>query len=342
MEAVRSRSSSDSGSRVIIRVVLYYAVLLTAGWVLLRRIPSLPSSDSGAFEALFGLLPNGGVAPQGSAPTLDEARLAIAVAASMLASILLSIPVAWVYLLTRAKKGYQQSVVQLLIILPLVVAGIVVMVKYSLALAFSLAGIVAAVRFRNTLDDSKDAVYVFLATAVGLAAAVNIPVAAVISILFNATMLVLWSTDFGHAPVALDGNIAERRLKQARELARTGTFVAQLDNEVFRNMTREQLEGVAERAWKRANESEMASGSDVPELILRIVTSDSESLRAVVEPRLTAHVKKWTLDPTADSLDEDSEVLEYSIRLRKKGTPEELEALVRAAASQWLISVEIQ
>jgi hypothetical protein len=169
----------------------------------------------------------------------------------MLASILLSLPVAWIYLLTRAKRGYQQSVVQLLIILPLVVAGIVVMVKYSLALAFSLAGIVAAVRFRNTLDDSKDAVYVFLATAIGLAAAVNIPVAAVISILFNATMLILWATDFGHAPVALDGNIAERRLKQAKELARTGTFVAQLDNEVFRNMTREQLEGVAERAWKR-------------------------------------------------------------------------------------------
>jgi hypothetical protein len=61
--------------------------------------------------------------------------------------------------------------VQLLIILPLVVAGIVVLVKDSLALAFSLAGIVAAVRFRNTLDDSKDAVYVFLATGVGLAAA---------------------------------------------------------------------------------------------------------------------------------------------------------------------------
>ena len=105
--------------------------------------------------------------------------LAITVAVAMLAAVLLSLPVAWVYLLTRAKRGYQQSVVQLLIVLPTVVAGIVLLVKYSLALAFSLAGIVAAVRFRNTLDDSKDAVYVFLATAIGLAAAVNLPVAAV-------------------------------------------------------------------------------------------------------------------------------------------------------------------
>ena len=44
-------------------------------------------------------------------------------------------------------------------------------------------------RFRNTLDDSKDAVYVFLATGVGLAAAVDIPVATVISVLFNVTVL---------------------------------------------------------------------------------------------------------------------------------------------------------
>ncbi len=341
MEAERSRSTTDSGSRVLVRVVLYYAVLLTAGWILLKKIPALPSSESGAFEALFGLAPHSSVTPQGTAQTLDESRLAVAVAASMAASILLSIPVAWVYLLTRAKRGYQQSVVQLLIILPLVVAGIVVMVKYSLALAFSLAGIVAAVRFRNTLDDSKDAVYVFLATAVGLAAAVNIPVAAVISILFNATMLVLWATDFGHAPVALDGSIAERRLKQAKEMARTGTFVAQLDNEVFRNMTREQLEGVAERAWKRANDSDSPL-NDSGSLTLRIVTTDSLALREVVEPRLTSHVKRWKLDVDEVSLDDEGGVLEYAVKLRKNGTSEELEALIRAAASEWLVSVEVK
>ncbi|MBA2687355.1 MAG: DUF4956 domain-containing protein [Gemmatimonadaceae bacterium] len=340
MEAASSRSTADSGTRVLVRVVVYYAVLLTGGWLVMQQIPRLPSSDSGAFEALFGLTPHPTVNAQGTATTLDEYRLGFAVAASMLASILLSIPVAWIYQLTRAKKGYQQSVVQLLIILPLVVAGIVVMVKYSLALAFSLAGIVAAVRFRNTLEDSKDAVYVFLATAIGLAAAVNIPVAAVISILFNATMLILWVTDFGHAPVALDGNIAERRLRQAKEMARTGTFVAQLDNEVFRNMSREQLEGVAERAWKRANASE--PGVEPADQVLRIVTSDAASLREVVEPRLTAHVKRWGLESSEESADGEAFVLEYSVKLRKKGTPEELVALIRAAAAQWLINVEVQ
>lgn len=333
------KGSADSGTRVIVRVVVYYLLLIAGGWLLLEKVPRIPSTDSGAFEALFGLVQHSSVTAQGTGATLDDYRLSLAVAASMVASILLSLPVAWVYLLTRAKKGYQQSVVQLLIILPLVVAGIVVMVKYSLALAFSLAGIVAAVRFRNSLDDSKDAVYVFLATAIGLAAAVNIPVAAVISILFNATMLILWATDFGHAPIALDGSIAERRLRQAKEMARTGTFVAQLDNEVLRNMNREQLEGVAERAWKRANESE--ASVETPENVLRIVTSDVDCMREAIEPRLTAHVKQWRLETSEMSPEGDGDLLQYAVKLRKKGTPEELQALIRATAAQWLISVEV-
>jgi len=341
MDEKKSRPATDSGSRVVIRVFLYYIVLLTAGWFLLQKVPRFPSGDSGAFEALFGLVPHTAVTPQGDVPTLDEYRLSLAVIASMLAAILLSLPVAWVYLLTRSKRGYQQSVVQLLIILPLVVAGIVVMVKYSLALAFSLAGIVAAVRFRNTLDDSKDAVYVFLATAIGLASAVNIPVAAVISIVFNVTILILWATDFGHSLVALDGSIGERRLKRARDLSRTGTFVAQIDNEVFKNMTREQLEGVAERAWTRARGTEDDSGAPAGELLVRIVTNDRDELRAAIEPRLSSHAKGWQLKSEGSEPD-GSHTLNYAVTLKKKGSSEELESLLRAAGSKWLVSLEVK
>jgi hypothetical protein len=57
-------------------------------------------------------------------------------------------PIAWVYVLTRAKRGFQQSMVQTLLILPVVVAGVITIVKNSIALAFGLAGIVTAVSFR--------------------------------------------------------------------------------------------------------------------------------------------------------------------------------------------------
>jgi len=69
-------------------------------------------------------------------------------------------------------------------------------------LAFSLAGIVAAVRFRNTLRDTKDAVYIFLAIAVGLAAGVqSFAVGFIVSLVYVVVVLVLWRFDIGTAPI---------------------------------------------------------------------------------------------------------------------------------------------
>jgi hypothetical protein len=331
-----SGGQSDTTSRIVGRLVVYYILLIGGGVLMWSMLPHAGAFAPTSLDALFGGGPP--VTSRGTAVTpLDEVTLAITVTVAMLASVLLSMPVAWVYLLTRAKRGYQQSVVQLLIILPLVVSGIVLLVKYSITLAFSLAGIVAAVRFRNTLDDSKDAVYVFLATAIGLAAAVNLPVAAVISIGFNATALVLWYTDFGSAPMELDGRIADKRLKRAKQLARTGTFVARIDDEVFRNMTRDQLEGVAERAWRRARANdEGETGGD--ESVLRLRTHDLEKLRGCVEPKLQDYAKQWRFSriTTADGAD----VIEYFVQIKKKTPPEELLSLIRAAGSSVVIDAE--
>jgi hypothetical protein len=320
-------------TRVVIRCVVYYVVLIggaTLAWPYLPRTGGLPTLS---FDALFGLPAAAGRAPV----ALDGLSLAGGVAIAMLASVLLALPVAWVYLITRAKRGYQQSVVQLLVILPAVVAGIVLLVKYSLALAFSLAGIVAAVRFRNTLDDSKDAVYVFLATAIGLSAAVNLPVAAVLSIGFNMIVLVLWYSDFGSAPLELDGRIADRRLRRARQLARTGTFVARIDDEVFRDMTREQLEGVAERAWRRARATDEEEPQ--PEMRLRLRTRDADAVRRSLEPRLQEHTKLWRAGPVTSQ--DGEEVVDYFVQLRKKSSTEDLVALVRAACSAAVLHVEL-
>lgn len=326
-------------SRVVLRLVVFYVILIAGGTLLWRALPRAGVFAPSSLDQLFGGGPP--VTSRGVATTpLDEVTLAVTVAVAMLASILLSLPVAWVYLLTRAKRGYQQSVVQLLIILPLVVSGIVLLVKYSITLAFSLAGIVAAVRFRNTLEDSKDAVYVFLATALGLAAAVNLPVAAVISILFNATALVLWYSDFGNAPVELDGSIADRRLRRARQLARTGTFVARIDDEVFRDMTRDQLEGVAERAMRRARANDDDRAVPTDERCLRLRTADLEAMRRVVEPKLQDYAKQWRIGTvsSADGVD----LVEYFVQLKKRTPPEELLSLIRAAGSTTVINAEFK
>lgn len=324
----------EPGTRVVVRSIVYYAVLITVTTLAWKFIPRSAQEVPSSLGTLFGS--RSAAARAAESNPLDEVGLSVAVAVGMLASVLLSLPVAWVYLLTRAKRGYQQSVVQLLIILPAVVSGIVLLVRYSLTLAFSLAGIVAAVRFRNTLDDSKDAVYVFLATAIGLSSAVNLPVAAVISIAFNALVLVLYYTDFGSAPVELDGRIADQRLKRARQLARTGTFVARIDDEVFRNMTREQLEGVAQRAWKRAQSDETAEPQEVR---VRVRTPDINAMRRAVEPRLTENVKNWRIGAINES--DAVKYAEYHVNLKKRATPDELLALLRASGSDLVLNAEL-
>jgi hypothetical protein len=110
-------------------------------------------------------------------------------------------PVAYVYMRTKPKARYDASLVQTVIVLPVVIAGVVLIIRDSVALAFSLAGIVAAVRFRNTLKDTKDAVYIFLAIAVGLAAGVqSLPVGFVVTVIYLGVVLVLWRYDIGAEP----------------------------------------------------------------------------------------------------------------------------------------------
>ena len=342
MAGSNSRPGMDPATRVVVKVAIYYVLLIGLGTLAWRELPHAPGFASYALQPIFGNEPSAPI-KRGEATTLDQATLGITAVLAMLAAISLALPVAWVYQLTRAKRGYQQSVVQLLIMLPLVVAGIVVLVKYSVALAFSLAGIVAAVRFRNTLDDSKDAVYVFLATGIGLAAAVDIPVATVISILFNVTMLVLWYTDFGNQPIELEGDIAEKRLERAKELARTGTFVARIDDEVFKNMSREQLEGVAERAWRRAHGDLDSSSSKTPaaEMRLRVRTTDVERMRHVVDPLLDDYAKEWEAsDVTIDA--KGILTIEYVMEPKKSTDPETLLALVRAACGDDLVEAELR
>jgi uncharacterized protein DUF4956 len=331
-------------TNVPLRVAVYYVLLGSALWVVAQRLPHSELITRESLDALFGLAGQQVVSKRAAPPPLDQTALALTVGLAMVSSVLLTLPVAWVYVLTRSKRGYQQSVVQTLIMLPVVVAGIVVLVKYSLALAFSLAGIVAAVRFRFSLDDSKDAVYIFLATGIGLAAAVNVPVALVISLVFNFVMLMLWYSDFGSAPAHLEGRVADRRMQRAMEtLSRTGTFVARLDKEVFTDMTAEQLEAVADRAWRRRRRNlpdVEGPAESKRESLLRVRTFDVASSRSVVEPVLDAQLKRWRYGRVVEEND-GSHIVEYNVVLRKHLMPESLLERVRAECAPHVIGAEL-
>ena len=306
---------------IVLRTALYYAACAAvAYWFREYGASNWGALGGETFDDLVKGLPR-------SAGETPSPPTAIATAVAMATALATALPVAWIYTLTRRKKGFQQSVVQTYLILPVVAAGIVVLVKYSVALAFSLGGIVAAVRFRTSLDDSKDAAGIFVVIGIGMAAAVAPSVSWAISIGFNLLMLVLWWTDFGK-PVALEGKTAEKRLEKALATAnRTGMFIARMDDEVLKGMAPEQLEALADRAWRRRkrNDPEMSETQSETEerpsfeRMLRLRAVDVEEAREICEPHFDGLFQSWKYLGSVQ--ENELRVLEYGVTMADTVTP---------------------
>jgi hypothetical protein len=189
-------------SSLLARLTIYYAVIAIVVLVSVKLWPNLA-----------GHLPVGGAESLITEPAKNplEAREAMRSAhvgnlgesmvwlfSAILAAVLAALPVSWVYMGVRHDYEYDQSLISTILVLPLVVTGIVIIVQNSLALAFSLAGIAGAVRFRNSLKSSGDALFILLSVAIGLSAGIGaIELAAIISIAFNYCFVLLWITEYG-------------------------------------------------------------------------------------------------------------------------------------------------
>jgi hypothetical protein len=331
----------------IARVVAYYVLLFGGTALLVELVPSSAPLFNGGIQQTPAEV-DAGVRDvfSGNAPIFaSPSGLPLTEVVAMVSAFALMLPVTWIYILTRRRKGFLQSVVQTLVILPIVVAGVVFMVKNSLALAFSLGGIVAAVSFRNTLRDTKDAVYIFLATGVGLAAGIqSVAFAAALSITFNLVILLLWWTDFGRQPAGLEGPPAQRRLERALALAnRTSAFVSLVDDQILKSLTPDQLDALAERARRRRQRAgDDGDGKKVAvlrRLELRLVGNAADARRAT-EAVLEDAVKRWEF-VRASPAPEGGERLEYRVRLRKSVPPESLVERLRAGGGPALAGVEL-
>jgi hypothetical protein len=182
-------------------ITAYYVAVVGAVAALLFANPALIEFLPVGGAADFGIAGQSALEPVTPATdALARSTLAegVKLALSIVASFLLMLPVTWICMGARQRKDVSQSFIQTILVLPMVITGIVHVVHNSLALAFSLAGIVAGVRFRHTLKDSAETTYLFTAIGVGVACGINaVEVAAIVSIFFNYTVLGLWATEFG-------------------------------------------------------------------------------------------------------------------------------------------------
>ena len=194
---------------LVLRITFYYVVLFGLMYALIRLVPGTLDS-----------LPVGGVGELSGSADLEISQLedsllsgdydseeyeavqnaditsrflfddAVKLFFSMLGSLLLMLPVSWVYKAIHLDGEHDHSLDETTLVLPAVVAGIVMVVQHSLALAFSLAGIVAGVQFRRALSDTFDTLFIFVAIATGIAAGIQaLDIAVVLTVFFNYSAL---------------------------------------------------------------------------------------------------------------------------------------------------------
>src|SRR6476646_10816123 len=234
----------------------------------------------------------------------------------LIGALVLMLPVTWVYMSARPSGGqHNQNVVQTLIFLPLVVAGIVFIVQNSLALAFSLAGVVGAVRFRTTLRDSRDLVYIFLSIVVGFAAGVqSLAVGAVISIFFNFVLLITWHYDYGRNMLMPTASAQWSRPLQALA-SPTGTHQIP-DRDLVLSLTPERADALAERFTRVQKKVGRKKNKPRYDSVVRITTDNVSDAQRQVEEVLERMTKRWMLDEVITNVGKPSEIY-YLTRLRK-------------------------
>ena len=289
---------------VIVRLVVHYLATFLFFAALWELIPGIfqeydiaEKIDSAALSSR-----------QFEQPTPDAGltQMFVPVSMSLLFSFLFALPVTWVYRWTRPRKKYSQAFAQTLLVVPIAIALVVFLVKDSVALAFSLAGIVAAVRFRTSLNEPMDATYMFIVIGIGLAAGIQYgSVAILASVAFNTVALGVWRMNWGAEPAVLSG------FKLVRSSA-TGASGAQ-----------------AGKNPKPYNAK------------LRLHTTQTEAAQQAAVALLPTYATRWEQVRIVKQED-GSAIVEFDVRLKKKTDPATFTAALEKSAEGHTGKVELE
>jgi hypothetical protein len=244
---------------------------------------------------------------------------------SLFLSFVFTLPLGWVYTMTKERDDYDVSLVQTLVTLSMAVTGVMIVIGNELARAFSLAGVVAAVRFRNTLDDAKDTVYIFVAIAIGMACGARAYAIAIwLSMILTATLYALWRTRFGERLMRAGTRGRKGALAWVRDEGATAAAQHSLEQQV-RLL---QWASLPAKDKKRANSA------------LVVDATDLGAAQQHLDAALSSVGGKWRLAGVTNNGPHG--VLEYVGRLPKNCTPAGLVASVRAGSPPSIEGIEFR
>jgi len=312
------------GAATARRLVLYYAVVAALVTVMDLSMPLAPSGEGRMLASWLEQLIFGTVTGLRIIPAWLDATLAMAMA------FVLTVPTVLVYVRTRTHETYDESLVNTVLVLPSVITAILIVVQSSLALAFSLTGIVAAVRFRSNVKESRDALYIFASVAIGFASGVYaLDVAAAASLFFVLLELFAWRSGLG-------GD-------------HSGTHAAHWPDSPSNPVLAVAASGEGRRPagnHPHAKPDDRAGGEAKPNpepkpksMVLRVEADDLEHGRRVVEAVLAATAKKWQFERTLHHGGRTTG-LEYHARLRRSQSPEAVRGRILNDGSPFVTAVE--
>lgn len=337
--------------RPVRRLIAYYSVLALAYAALIYFIPpateAIVGNDAGA-PAIGSVLLEDGL----NSPVVDSAlraasaaELALVVLIALFGTIALMLPVSWVYMSARNLRRHSQVVAQALIILPIVVTGIVFIVRDSLALAFSLAGVVAAVRFRTNMRDPRDLVFIFLAISVGFAAGVQaIEVGALVSIVFNFVVLLSWRYDFGRSALAPTASAQwSEPLSSLAALSNGNGHTRIPDRDLILALTPSKADALADRFDRVRDMVKAGNRKKKPayNAVLAVSSDHVGEAQAIIERVLDERTKRWRLDEVVTHTGKPSEMY-YLVRLGKNLSGDELITEIRANAADRIAKADLE
>ena len=310
-------------NNIIVRLIVYYVATMLIFMGLFRVFPEISgyvaaerargaeqismdlTAQSRSQEAESGTMINHLLNPAKTVPVI----------LALIAAFLVALPMTWVYRWTRPRKRYSQAFAHTLLVVPIAIALVVFLVKGSLPLAFSLAGIVAAIRFRTALSEPMDAVYMFMVIGIGLAAGVQLLIVAFIaSLLFNAIALGVWRTNFGAQPALLSGWKLLPPDEDGQLLGVSGVVQPDAAGEVVDE--------------KRYNAQ------------LRVHTTQVEAAQRSAIPILEDRAKSWKMAQVIQQED-GSSIVEFDVRLKKSADLAAFIKEIEQSETQHVAKVEL-
>jgi hypothetical protein len=262
------------------------------------------------------------VGASGSAADVSRtvAETAVRGLLSLVGALVFGVPVVWIYTVVMRQEGYDTSFVRMLAALPVVVAGVVQVVFGDLALAFALAGIVAAVRFRTTVKDLQNAVFAFAVIGIGLAAGTgSFTLAGAIATTFSVLAFVLWRLNVGAVEPSLELSHGGVPLAEALVPGESHKAVVMGDEDAVEPVHAEDLPQLSASIDRLADyvRADALRKKRKYNTLLLVYTEDPDEAGAHVEPVLDEHTRRWTQVDAIPRNGDGLVALEYLIRLKK-------------------------